>query len=96
MIELFDAVITGEDVRRRKPDPEGLLACASMLGVSAADAAYVGDTPLDIEAAHAAGMIAMAVLGGAGDSALLSAAGADRLVASLGRLPGVVTIGRAT
>jgi HAD superfamily hydrolase (TIGR01509 family) len=83
LLELFDAVVTAEDVVRRKPDPEGLLTCAAKLGISPGDAAYIGDSPLDVEAAHAAGMKAVAVLTGAGDSALLSAAGADRLIASL-------------
>jgi len=68
------------------------LTCASRLGIAPRDTAYVGDSPLDMEAAHAAGMAAIGVLGGAGDATLLSAAGADRLVASLGRLPDVVTI----
>jgi len=68
------------------------LTCASRLGIAPRDTAYVGDSPLDMEAAHAAGMAAIGVLGGAGDATRLSAAGADRLVASLGRLPDVVTI----
>jgi len=36
-------------------------------------------------------MAAIGVLGGAGDSALLTAAGADRVVPSIGRLLDVVT-----
>jgi phosphoglycolate phosphatase-like HAD superfamily hydrolase len=69
-----------------------LLTCASRLEVAPRDAAYVGDTPLDVEAARAAGMAAIGVLGGAGDSALLTAAGADRVVPSIGRLLDVVTV----
>lgn len=85
-LHLFDAVVTGEDVRRRKPDPEGLLACAARLQVAPREAAYLGDTPLDMQAARAAGMFAVGLLTGAGDSAMLSAAGADRLIGSLGWL----------
>ncbi|HEV8345131.1 MAG TPA: HAD family hydrolase [Vicinamibacterales bacterium] len=92
LLDVFDAVVTREEVERRKPDPEGLLTCASRLEVAPRDAAYVGDTPLDVQAAHAAGMAAIGVLGGAGTSALLTTAGADRLVASLGQLPQIVTI----
>ncbi len=80
LMDLFEKVVTGDHVERRKPDPEGLLRCASALQVAPAEAAYVGDTPLDVRAARAAGMWAVGVLGGAGDSALLSACGADRLV----------------
>jgi HAD superfamily hydrolase (TIGR01509 family) len=83
ILDLFDAIVTGEDVGRRKPDPEGLLMCAAGLDVPPREAAYVGDTPLDVRAARAAGMFSIAVLSGAGDSALLSAAGADRLIPSV-------------
>jgi HAD superfamily hydrolase (TIGR01549 family) len=80
LIALFEAVVTAEDVRRTKPDPEGLIRCAAVLQVSAAETAYVGDTPLDIQAARSAGMSAIALLGGAGDSALLSACRPDWIV----------------
>ena len=49
-------------------------------------AAYVGDTPIDIQASRAAGMASVAVLSGAGDSALLSAEGPDRIIHSHARL----------
>ncbi len=82
LLDHFDVVVTARDVTRRKPAPEGLLKCADALGVAPADAVYVGDTPLDVEAARAAGMSAIALLAGAGDSALLSASGPDRVVAT--------------
>jgi len=86
----FAAVITRAQVGRGKPHPEGLLLGAQSLGIAPADAVYVGDTPIDVAAARAAGMAAVAVLSGAGDSALLSAAGPDRIVSSLARLPGLL------
>jgi HAD superfamily hydrolase (TIGR01509 family) len=88
----FDAIITCRDVARRKPDPEGLLKCAAQLGIKPSEAVYVGDTPLDIQAAHAAGMAAVAVLTGAGDSASLSAAGADCIISSVGQLAEVLEL----
>jgi len=92
LLERFDVVVTREDVARRKPDPEGLLTCASRLEIAPPDAVYVGDTPLDVEAAHAAGMAAIGVLGGAGDAELLTTAGADRVVSSLAQLPHVLVV----
>jgi phosphoglycolate phosphatase len=86
LIDQFDAVITGAQVTRKKPDPEGLITCAQALGVVPADAVYVGDTPLDIQAARAAGMFAVGMLVGAGDSAVLSSCGPHHLVASHSRL----------
>lgn len=82
LFEYFETVVTADDVGRRKPHPDGLLRCLDDLGVAAAEAAYVGDTVPDIEAARAAGMLAVGVLSGAASSAELTAAGADRLAAS--------------
>ena len=86
----FDAVVLGPDVSQRKPHPEGILKCLQQLGVAPQDAIYVGDTPLDIQASRAAGVRAVGVLTGAGDSALLSAHEPDRLVASHAKLPGIL------
>ncbi|MEZ5564843.1 MAG: HAD-IA family hydrolase [Gammaproteobacteria bacterium] len=87
----FDAIVTALDVQRRKPDPEGLLLCMERMGVTANNAVYVGDSVADVEASHAAGVCAIAVLTGAGTSDLLSSAGAHRILADLNQLPGLFT-----
>jgi phosphoglycolate phosphatase len=51
--------------------------------VPMADIYVIGDTPLDIEAAHAVGCTAVAVATGHYDSAALRAAGADHVLESL-------------
>jgi phosphoglycolate phosphatase-like HAD superfamily hydrolase len=50
-------------------------------------AAYVGDTPPDIAAAHQAGAVALAVPSGPFTAAELEAAGADVVLASLAEFP---------
>jgi pyrophosphatase PpaX len=60
----FETVVTADDTERHKPDPEPLLLALEHLGADVADAAYVGDSPFDIRAARAAGMIAVAVTWG--------------------------------
>ncbi len=92
LMACFDAVVTGKDVQRRKPDPEGLLMCAAELGIAPDQGAYVGDTPLDVQASRAAGMASVAVLSGAGDSALLSAAGPDWIIHSHTDLPEIILV----
>ncbi|HXF98399.1 MAG TPA: HAD-IA family hydrolase [Gaiellaceae bacterium] len=57
----FDAVVTYEDTERHKPDPDPLLAALERLDARPAEAAYVGDSPFDIQAAKAAGAFAVAV-----------------------------------
>lgn len=90
ILDRFDAVILGGDVTRRKPDPEGICKCLKQLNVSPDSAVYVGDAPVDIQASHAAGVRVVGVLTGAGDSAMLSAYGPDRLISSHARLPAIV------
>ena len=90
VLDRFDAIVLGADVSRRKPDPEGIVKCLKELGVAPDAAIYVGDTPVDIQASRAAGVRAVAVLSGAGDSAMLSAHWPDRLLSSHARLAEIV------
>lgn len=54
--ELFDTVVTGEDVTRGKPDPEVFLIAAKRLGIAPSRCAVIEDAPPGIAAANAAGM----------------------------------------
>jgi phosphoglycolate phosphatase len=60
----FDVIVGGEDVARHKPDPEGLNYALEALNVDAEHAIYVGDHPVDAEAAEQAGLRFVAVLSG--------------------------------
>jgi len=52
--------ITAEDVVKGKPDPEGYMKAADLLGVAYADCVVFEDAPAGIEAARAAGMRSIA------------------------------------
>jgi sugar-phosphatase len=56
-------LVTGDDVRRGKPDPEGYLAAAALLGVAPAEAIVVEDSPDGIRAARAAAVSAVLGVG---------------------------------
>ena len=58
----FRAVVTGGDVSRGKPDPEIFLTAAAKLGIFPASCLVVEDAPAGVEAAHRAGMPAIALL----------------------------------
>jgi phosphoglycolate phosphatase len=64
---------------RAKPAPDLLFLAAERLGVRPADAVMVGDSPLDLGAARAAGMGNAAVTWGFTDAAVLEAQGPDFL-----------------
>ena len=84
---------TLEDTTRHKPDPEPLLLGAERLGVAPGECVYVGDAVVDVRAARAAGMGAVAVAWGAGEPDALAAAGADAVVHDVAAL-GEVLLGR--
>ena len=55
---LFSRVIGLDDVHEPKPDPEGLELALGALRVQPSRAVYIGDSELDLEAGHRAGMTA--------------------------------------
>lgn len=50
MGNFFDIIITGDDVNKSKPDPEGLLKALSIIGVESNEAMFIGDSDADIQA----------------------------------------------
>jgi beta-phosphoglucomutase len=58
----FEAMISGADVQRGKPDPDIFLAAAERLNVLPQDCLVIEDASAGIEAAHRAGMKAIGVL----------------------------------
>lgn len=62
--QLFDVVVAGDETERHKPHPEPLLRALAELGAEAKNAAYVGDSPFDMQAAKAGGLAAIAVTWG--------------------------------
>jgi pyrophosphatase PpaX len=59
---MFEHVVAKEDTRRHKPDCEPLLYALALLQADAEETAYVGDSPLDVEAADGAGVRSIAAL----------------------------------
>jgi pyrophosphatase PpaX len=77
---------TLEDTERHKPLPDPLLHAVAVLGVEPPSCVYVGDAVVDVEAARAAGLGAIAVTWGAGLASDLDAAAPDALAHSVGDL----------
>lgn len=76
----FATVLGARDAVPKKPHPAGALEIAGNLGLAPAAFAYVGDTPVDMGTARAAGMFAAGVLWGFRDRDELQAAGAQALL----------------
>ena len=58
---LFEAIVTGDEVRRRKPAPDVYLEAARRLGVAPGDAVAIEDSGPGVTAARAAGMTVVAI-----------------------------------
>jgi beta-phosphoglucomutase len=61
LLNLFDAVVDGTDIKRSKPDSEVFLLAAERLGVKVGECVVVEDAEAGIDAALAAGMKAVGV-----------------------------------
>jgi pyrophosphatase PpaX len=59
---MFEHLVAKEDTRRHKPDCEPLIYALALLQADAEETAYVGDSPLDVEAADGAGVRSIAAL----------------------------------
>ena len=71
----FKVIVGGDEIEHPKPAPDGLLLACKRLAVEPNRAAHVGDSPMDLEAAQNAGMLAVAAAWGH-----LEAGGADIVI----------------
>jgi pyrophosphatase PpaX len=82
----FDEAVCADESPRNKPSPDPILLCLERLDVPPAEAAYIGDSPSDIQAAIAAGVHAIGVTWGVFSEEALVAEKPDRLVHSIPEL----------
>jgi len=82
----FGSMVGGNTCARKKPDPEPLFKACGDLACEPKRAVMVGDSRVDVEAAHNAGMPAVGILGGIGDQQLLMASAPEVLISSFERL----------
>jgi phosphoglycolate phosphatase len=76
----FGSVIGGNTCVNKKPHPEPLRMACGHLGLAPAAFVMVGDSRVDVEAGHNAGMPSVAILGGIGAQDLLHAAAPELLL----------------
>jgi HAD superfamily hydrolase (TIGR01509 family) len=84
--EMVDAWTTSDDVERTKPEPDLVRAAMEKVGGRPEEAMLIGDTVWDVEAAHRAGVEALAVLTGGFSEQELSDAGARDVFTSVEEL----------
>ena len=82
--DAFDAIVSGDDVERGKPDPQIYLLAARQLGVAPHRCLAIEDAPKGVQSARAAGMAVLGVR--TPYTAHLRLEGAERIVDSLADL----------
>jgi len=87
---LLDAVVTSDQVGRRKPHPEPFLHACRLLEVEPGDAVVIGDSANDAEGARAAGIRVLLVSYGYSEGRDVRELEADGVVASLGEAAGLI------
>jgi len=79
---LFSVIIGSEDLVNSKPSPDLLLAACEKANIPPSNTVYIGDQPVDAEAAKAAGCICSIIVG----SALIESSPSIRRIASVAEL----------
>ena len=74
------ALVTGDCLPVRKPDPAPVLRACELAGVDAAHSVFVGDDLRDVQAGHAAGLLTIAAAWGYLDGGDPRRWGADQVV----------------
>src|SRR2546428_13719944 len=64
LVDCFPMIVGAEDTPYHKPHPTGLLQAMSRLGCQPNEVVYIGDHPVDAQAARGAGISFVAVLTG--------------------------------
>ena len=75
--DAFDVIICGTDIKKKKPDPEVYSKCAKALGIDPKDCIVIEDAVAGAEAASAAGMDCIGVIGDFGREELQRAGCVD-------------------
>ena len=88
---LVDVLVGADTCARAKPDPDPVLHALSALGTAASEALFVGDSPHDVAAGRAAGVVTVGALWGATSRDALLLSRPDHLLERIDALPALVS-----
>ena len=90
LLSHFDLIVGGEDVEEHKPHPSSLQRALGELNCDPERALYIGDHPVDAEAAHRAGVPFVAVLTGTSTHDQFEPFARHGVLEDLSALPGLI------
>lgn len=86
LLPLLDYVISGDTLRTKKPDPQGIDRCLAEFGVPRQRALFVGDSSIDVAAARKACIAVWALPYGYNMGQPIADCAPDRVIADCGAL----------
>ncbi|HEY1997925.1 phosphoglycolate phosphatase [Paraburkholderia sp.] len=86
----LDVLVAGDSIAEMKPEPEPLWHACRLLGAKPEQSVLAGDSPVDVAAAHAAGMPVFIVRYGYAGPGGSEALACDALIDSLEALPALL------
>ena len=86
MMPLFDRVVSGDTLARKKPDPLGIQSCLTEFGVSVERALFVGDSSIDVATARNAGVVVWALPYGYNMGQPIESCSPDRVISDCSAL----------
>jgi HAD superfamily hydrolase (TIGR01549 family) len=90
LMNVFELILTRDDVPAMKPKPDGILKALDLLNLSKDELLTVGDSVIDIQAADAAGVRVASVATGNYSRERLVSEGADLIMSSISELPALL------
>jgi len=90
LLDAVEVIVGGEDVAQHKPHPEGLQRALSLLNTNPSRALYVGDHPVDAEAASRARVPFIGVLTGTSPAASFETFAPVGIIETVAGLPAVL------
>lgn len=82
----FDAVISGDTLSTKKPDPAGIQHCLDQFGIPKARALFVGDSSIDVATARNAGIAVWALPYGYNMGQPIESCAPDRVISDFSML----------
>ena len=88
--DVIPVVVGCDSCTRHKPHPEPVERALVLLGATANDAIFIGDSPHDVSSGRAAGVFTVGVTWGAFSADAMRGSGAEVVIENIRELPGVV------
>lgn len=90
MQDEFETIIGYDEVKKHKPDPEGIFNACREMGVGHDDVIYVGDSATDVLAAHNAAVYSIGLIFNSERKASLIASKPNKIIEKLSEIPAIL------